>query len=155
MKRNLFFGIFPILCCISCFPSVGVFEKNVTIPEQKWESNFNPAISFDIEDTAGLYNIYLVLRHSDAYNFNNIWIKGTVQQPGDTATHSAQYDLPLATNNKWLGSAMDDIYENRILLQAQTKFKKPGTYHFTISQVMREDPLLHVLNVGLRVEKAK
>ena len=32
-------------------------------------------------------------------------------------------------------------------------FRKKGTYTFTISQIMREDPLEHVLNVGLRIEK--
>jgi gliding motility-associated lipoprotein GldH len=49
---------------------------------------------------------------------------------------------------------MDDIYEHRILIQKQTRFTKPGDYHFRFEQVMREDPLEHVLNVGLRIEKA-
>jgi gliding motility-associated lipoprotein GldH len=67
-----------------------------------------------------------------------------------------QYDLPLASNEKgWLGSAMDDIYEQRVLIQPQTKFKKPGDYHFTLQEIMREDPLKHVLNVGIRVEKVR
>ncbi|HMH22619.1 MAG TPA: gliding motility lipoprotein GldH, partial [Puia sp.] len=100
--------------------------------------------------------IYLVLRHSDAYNYNNIWVKGTVQEPGDTVLKSQRYDLVLATNEKgWLGSGMDDIYEHRVLVQPGTKFRKPGTYSFMLEQVMREDPLKHVLNVGVRVEKAQ
>jgi len=95
-----------------------------------------------------------VVRHSDAYNFNNMWVKATVQQPGDSA-RSQRFNLLLATNEKgWMGSAMDDIYEQRVLIQPQTKFLKPGDYHFTLEQVMREDPLLHVLSMGIRVEKA-
>ena len=143
----------------ACFSlPTDVFEKNVTIPGQQWESSFKPKVEFIIkeQDTASLYNIYLVLRHSDAYNYNNLWVKGTVLEPGDTAPKSQRYDLTLATNEKgWLGSGMDDIYEHRILVQPQTKFKKPGTYSFTIEQVMREDPLKHILNAGVRVEKAK
>jgi len=50
---------------------------------------------------------------------------------------------------------MDDIYEHRVLIQPETKFTKPGTYSFTLEQIMRDDPLQHVLNVGVRVEKAK
>jgi gliding motility-associated lipoprotein GldH len=135
-----------------------VFEKDVALPGQQWESRFKPTIDFTIQeqDTAYRYNIYLVLRHSDAYNYNNIWIKGTVREPGDTAARSERYDLMLATNDKgWLGSGMDDIYEHRIQIQQQTKFKKPGTYSFMLEQIMREDPLKHVLNVGVRVEKVK
>jgi gliding motility-associated lipoprotein GldH len=141
----------------ACSIPSDVFEKDVALPQQQWESNFRPTISFDIsrEDTANLYNVYLVLRHTDAYNYNNIWIRGSVRQPGDTAVRSQRYDLSLADNEKgWTGSGMDDIYEHRIEIQHLTKFDHPGTYSFTLEQVMREDPLKHVLNVGVRIEKA-
>ena len=51
---------------------------------------------------------------------------------------------------------MDDIYEHRIPLTPvgmPFRFRKPGEYTFTIEQVMREDPLENVMNVGLRIEK--
>jgi gliding motility-associated lipoprotein GldH len=140
----------------ACSLPTGVFEKDVAIPRQQWESNFKPRIEFTVkeEDTSYLYNIYFVFRHTDAYNYNNIWIKGTVLQPGDSATRSERYDLSLATNEKgWEGTGMDDIYEHRLLIQSQTKFSRPGAYSFTVEQIMREDPLKHVLNVGIRVEK--
>jgi gliding motility-associated lipoprotein GldH len=157
--KNLQF--FLLTACIlglaSCaFPS-GVFEKNVIIPRQQWESSFRPRIDFTIaeKDTADLYNIYVVLRHTDAYDYNNIWIKGTLLSPGDTVPRAERYDLTLATNTGWTGSGMDDIYEHRVQVQQQTKFKKPGTYSMILEQVMREDPLKHVLNVGIRIEKEK
>ena len=68
-----------------------------------------------------------------------------------------RYDLVLATNEKgWLASGMDDIYEHRIPLTPSDQpyyFKKPGDYKFSVEQIMREDPLKNVLNVGLRIEK--
>jgi hypothetical protein len=66
-------------------------------------------------------------------------------------------ELPLANNEKgWLGSAMDDLYEHRVALTLDPQkfnFKKAGTYSFILEQVMREDPLLNVLNAGIRLEK--
>jgi len=47
---------------------------------------------------------------------------------------------------------MDDIYEHRIELTKPIRMKA-GIYHFKIEQIMREDPLENVMNVGLRVEK--
>jgi gliding motility-associated lipoprotein GldH len=158
-KRSLLFLL--TACSLgwsACSIPSDVFEKDVAVPGQQWENRFRPTIDFIIQpqDTAYLYNVYLVLRHTDAYNYNNIWIKGTVREPGDSTARSQRYDLLLATNDKgWLGSGMDDIYEHRIQIQQQTKFKKPGTYSFMLEQVMREDPLKHVLNVGVRVEKVK
>ncbi len=126
------------------------------MPKQEWQNDFKPQIDFNIEDTASLYDIYLVLRHSDAYDYNNIWIKATVLQPGDSKPRSQQYDVTLATNNRgWLGTGMDDVYEQRILIQPQTKFARPGDYRFTLEQIMRENPLLHVLSAGLRIEKIR
>ena len=149
-----------LVCCslllVSCLPTLDVFEKDIIIPKQQWQSNFKPQIDFNIVDTTSLYNIYLVLRHADAYNYNNIWIKASVQQPGDATAKSEQYNVTLATNQKgWLGNGIDDIYEQRVLIQPQTKFAKVGDYHFTLEQIMREDPLLHVLSAGLRIEKIK
>jgi len=158
LKNLLFLLAACSLQLAACTLPSDVFEKDVVVPGQQWESSFKPRIEFTIkeQDTSYLYNIYLVLRHSDAYNYNNIWIQGTVREPGDTSAKSQRYDLTLATNDKgWLGSGMDDIYEHRVLIQPETKFTKPGTYSFTLEQIMREDPLRHVLNVGVRVEKAK
>ena len=51
---------------------------------------------------------------------------------------------------------MDDIFEHRIrITQTPFRFQKAGEYQFRLQQIMREDPLQHVLNVGLRVEKSK
>ena len=157
--KNLF-ALLLILCScewMACSPPSGFFEKDIVIPGQQWASSFRPTIAFDIQpaDTNYRYNIYLVLRHTDAYNYNNIWIRGTVREPGDTAARSGRYDLRLADNDKgWLGSGMDDIFEHRIKIQEETKFSRPGTYSLTLEQIMREDPLKHVLNVGVRIEKA-
>ncbi|HZG25874.1 MAG TPA: gliding motility lipoprotein GldH [Chitinophagaceae bacterium] len=135
---------------------IDVFEKNVAIKNHEWASIVKPTISFNIEDTTSLYNIFIVLRHSDAYDFSNIWIRCTVLQPGISTPRSQQYNLVLATNEKgWLGTGMDDIFETRIPIQTNTKFTRVGNYRFILEQIMREDPLQHVLNVGLRIEKTK
>ena len=70
---------------------------------------------------------------------------------------SARFDLLLANNeNGWLAGGMDDIYEHRIALTPADQnfyFSKKGDYTFTVEQIMREDPLKNVLNIGLRIEK--
>jgi gliding motility-associated lipoprotein GldH len=150
MNRYL---LISLLFLASCGP-INVFEKNVAIPNHEWESGFKPVITFDITDTAARYNIFLVVRHQNAYGYNNIWIRGTVQEPGDTTVKSQQFDLKLANDEKgWLGTGMDDIFEHRVLIQEKTRFRKPGPYRFTLEHVMREDPLRHVMNVGLRIER--
>jgi|SRR5450755_821222 gliding motility-associated lipoprotein GldH len=159
MRRYVFPSIlfFFILVTLfsACTWTTGVFEKNTIFKEHEWPSAVKPDIAFEISDTASSYNIYIVMRHTDAYNFNNIYIRATVKEPGESRAKSGDYDLQLATNGKgWIGTAMDDIYDARLLIQPKTRFRKPGIYHITLEQLMREDPLKSVLSAGLRVERA-
>lgn len=140
----------------SCDWTTGAFEKNQAFNNQEWASSIKPDIAFEISDTNALYNVYIVLRHTDTYHFNNIYVRATVKGPGDSQGRTGDYDLQLATNGKgWIGTAMDDIYDARLLVQPKTRFPKAGTYHITLEQLMRENPLKSVLSAGLRVERAQ
>ena len=136
--------------------TIDVFEKDIAIPKHEWSTAFRPEISFEITDTASLYNIYIVVRHSDAYRYNNLWINLYTRIPNDTL-RKQRLDLRLATDDKgWLGSGMDDIYEHRILItNTPQQLNRKGQYTFSLENIMREEPLEHVMNVGIRVEKTK
>jgi gliding motility-associated lipoprotein GldH len=149
-----------LMCCALCLAScttMDLYEKSVSIPGHAWKSSYKPSFTFTIKDTSSAYDLFLVLRHNDKYSFNNIYINLYAQTPGSDSAQSARYDLTLGTNEKgWLATGMDDIYEHRISLTGSAQplyFNKPGDYTFTVEQIMREDPLENVLNVGLRVEK--
>jgi gliding motility-associated lipoprotein GldH len=141
---------------ISSCGTIDVFEKNVSVPNHEWSSTFKPEINFEISDTTSLYNIYVVVRHTDAYRYNNIWMNIYTQVPGDS-THRQRLDMRLATDDKgWLGSGMDDVYEHRVLItRAPQRLSKSGIYRFKLEHIMREDPLQNIMNVGIRVEKVK
>ena len=149
-------GLLVFFSFISACGTIDVFEKNVSIPNHEWHSSLKPEIAFEISDTTSLYNIYVVLRHTDAYRYKNIWMNIHTQVPGDIPLKQ-RLDLVLAADDKgWLGSGMDDIFEHRIrITSAPQKLSKPGLYRFRIEQIMREDPLQYVMNVGIRVEKVK
>ena len=154
MKRidRLFFILLFIF--VSACGKIEVFEKNVTIPGQAWKSDFRPVIEFDIHDTVSLYDIKVVIRHTDAYSYKNIWMNVKVQSPGDSGINNRMNLLLADDKQGWLGKGMDDIFENRVSLEPRARrFIKTGTYRFTLQQIMREDPLNHVMNVGIRVER--
>lgn len=131
-----------------------LYEKTVSLPDHEWKSDYKPEFDFIIKDTTSLYQAFFVIRHTEKYNYNNIWINLYSQPPGDTM-HKAQYELVLATNEKgWLASGMDDIYEQRRKLTEPVRLSA-GTYKLVLENIMREDPLKHILNVGVRIEKVK
>ena len=141
-----------VLCLASC-TTIDLYEKSVSIPHHAWSSSFKPSFTFTLKDTSASYQLFLVLRHTDKYNYNNIYINLYAKIPGQDTAIKIRRDLTLATNEKgWLGEGMDDIYEHRIRL-GDPQTLKAGVYTFSLEQIMRDDPLENVLNIGLRIEK--
>lgn len=138
---------------VSCTTS-DLYEKHVSLANHEWKNDYRPEFDFAIKDTTALYKVFFVIRHTEKYRYNNIWINLYSQPPGDTL-HKAQYEMQLATNDKgWLATGMGDIYEHRKELTRPVRLKT-GTYKLKLENIMREDPLQHVLNVGIRIEKIK
>ena len=75
-----------IAVLLSACQTIDVFEKNVSIPNHEWSSSFKPEIELEITDTTSLYNIYFVVRHTDAYRYKNLWVNVYTKMPTDSLT---------------------------------------------------------------------
>ena len=128
MKQSIVF-IVAVYFLTSC-NTLDVYEKTAAFSSHEWKSAQILPFTFTIADTSAPYNFYVVIRHEER-------------------------EFPLADNTKWLGTGMDDIIEHRITFNTLPIHLKKGNYTFSLQQIMREDPLQHVLNAGIRVEKAK
>lgn len=144
-----------MLTAVSC-RQVDLYEKNTPIPSYLWKSGYPAEGSFQVNDTLSRYKIYIVLRHLDAYNYNNIWLNVGLQPPGDSLFYQ-KTNLTLGDDaNGWEGTGMNDIWEVRKLLNGEARrFVKAGTYRYKIFQAMRDNPLTGIMSVGLRLEKVQ
>ena len=149
---NFLLAIIFCLQLSSC-KQLAVYEKDTAIPKYEWQSNFLVRGSFIISDTLSDYNLYVVLRHTDAYKYNNIWLNIGRQFPSDSFQYQ-KVNISLGEDaSGWKGSGMNDIWEVRTLLTEKPWHLKQGVYNFSVSQIMRDNPLLHIMSVGMRVEK--
>jgi hypothetical protein len=149
-------GFLAVACfCFSSCRHIDYFEKNTPIADLRWKHTEPVTGHFRIQDTATLYNVFLILRHTDSYHFNNIWVELTIGRPADTL-RTFSLDLPLGSDaDGWEGTGMNDIWEVRKKLTSiPIRFKSPGEYDYSIAHIMREDPLGGIMSAGLRVEKA-
>lgn len=151
-NRYLFLIILTCFLLGGCI-RINLYEKQVSIPSQKWSYNFTPEFNFEIKDTTSRFLMYVIIRHREMYKYNNLWLLVGSKAPGDTMKYQ-RLNLQLATADNWEGKGMDDIYEVRKLISpGQISFRKPGDYTISLSQIMRENPLPYIMNVGIRIEK--
>ncbi|MBL0881893.1 MAG: gliding motility lipoprotein GldH [Chitinophagaceae bacterium] len=154
MKNSIYIASICALLLAAC-GKVNFIEQTQRFPQQEWAASVQPTASFDIQDTSSLYHIYVVLRHTDAYRYNNIWLNVISQSPNDSPK-TQLLNIALADNTKgWLGSGMDDIYDRRARITLEPIPLRKGLYTFKLQQAMREDPLAYIMSAGMRVEKVQ
>jgi gliding motility-associated lipoprotein GldH len=136
----------------SCKP-IALYEQTKHFSSQQWKSEEKASFVFELKDTTAFYNVYIVLRHTQAYHFNNIWLNISIQ-PSSGKSQIFRTNLKLANNTQWLGSEMGDVVEHRIALFSQPVALQKGRYQFVLQHIMRENPLQGILQAGIRVEKA-
>ena len=146
--------VFVLVLITSC-KTVTLYEQNTIYPDHQWSSKTINGYQFNIEDTNTMYKVFFVIRHHNAYHYKNIWLQVNMKAPGDTLVKQAM-NLNLADDlNGWLGTGMDDIYDQRIPITPKPIKLHKGIYHFSVQHTMREDPLQNILSTGIRVEKVK
>src|SRR2546423_4521447 len=68
LKKLLLFAI--IFFLLNACSSIDVYEKTEAFSKHAWSSNDKLSFTFTVTDTTPLYNIYTVIRHTDAYHWN-------------------------------------------------------------------------------------
>ena len=155
LKITLAFS--ALLVIASCNPN-RIFEKNTDIPGNVWNKNFKPEFEFEIKDTSLLYSLSVNVRHTNFYQFSNLWVMAYTTFP-DGKTISSRVELPLADKDgKWHGDCLGDICDVNVSIQEKTLFNQVGKHKIVLEQIMRNkslniDELPGIMAIGLKVEK--
>lgn len=142
-------------CFFSCEP-IAVQEKHQGFPDHCWKRSMPITGELEISDSTAMYDVYLVLRHTDQYAFNNIYIDLRLQTKKDTLVFPQQSLLLGHDATGWEGSGMDDIWEVRKRVnRAPISFNSVGSCRYVLKNIMSQDPLCEVLSAGIRIEKCR
>ena len=155
MKEKIIYICLTInlLLTVAC-DSTKVFEQNKDITASSWA--YDGIVGFDvpITDTSSKYNVFVNVRHTNEYEYRNLWIYAHTHFPSGQKLKT-RIDLPLADKEgKWYGKGLGEIINTQILIQPKAMMTDTGTYRFELEQNMRQNPLPNIMSVGVRVEKA-
>jgi len=140
-----------ILCLSACSVNY-IFEKFEPIPKGEWYFDHAVPFEFEIEDTTQTYNLFLLIRHTTTYPYQNFWVNINTVFPNEE-NQQQNVDIPMADKTgKWYGSGFNNVKTNEVLIQPHAKMPQLGTYKLTIKQVMRYEPVVDMMDIGLRIE---
>lgn len=152
-----FFGFTIIIILFFSCDDERIYERNIDFNSPYWLISEKPEFEFEISDTAQPYNLYCNVRNSLDYPFARIFVTYYLQ---DSSTYLIEKNLigqllfDDKTGKPHGNSGLGDIYDQRIQVKKNFRFKNPGKYRIKFEQFMRTDTLSGILAVGLRVEKS-
>ena len=154
-KNRAAFILLSIFFVLSSCETKQLFEQSTIYPNHNWPAKQATKYRFNVTDTSATYKIFFVIRHHNAYHYKNIWLDFFIISPTNAITKQI-LNLNLADDARgWLGSGMDDIYDQRIPMTATPIHFNKGINEIIVQHTMREDPLENILSTGIRVEKVK
>lgn len=149
------------LIILSC-DNTHVFDSYKSVPN-KWHKDSVASFSFTAPDTTNYYNLYVNIRNTNNYKYNNLYLIVALEaSEGNTTVDTLQYKMA-APDGTLLGSGFSDVKENKLWykgFKTPFRFKNLGNYNVEIQHAMRNnaevngiEELEGVTDIGFRVEQ--
>jgi gliding motility-associated lipoprotein GldH len=152
--RLVLFLVGLIFMLISC-DSNRVYEDNVEFKDRTWKITTPAELQFEVTDTTQSYNLYLDVRNSLDYPYARLFVNYQMVDPNGTVVKNEMltenlFDIKTGEPNG--RSGLGDVYDHQFGFLTNYTFNKTGKHKVRFEQFMRQDTLLGILAVGLRVE---
>ena len=128
------------------------FKETYVVENQIWNYDNLAEFSVEIPDTNSIYNLYLKVKHSTDYPFQNLYTKIKTEFPqGQVVDEIVSLELA-GKGGIWLGNCNSKTCELIIPVRQNDYFVQSGKYLFSIEQYMRQDTLPGVYDFTFMVE---
>ena len=130
-----------------------VFQDSKVFPSYGWDKDSVVVFNYTATDTVGGYDIIIDVRNAGNYRYQNFWLFINSTSP-DLVEFRDTLECVLADNyGRWMGKGGGSLYQLPVSFMRQIKFPQTGVYTFELIQGMREDTLVGIHDIGMRVVK--
>lgn len=137
-----------VLLLIGCGPTPE-YQEEKEIDPLAWSSNEVIDFKTSITDTTFIYELQLIIEHTPAYKYQNIYLQIETLFPSQEPK-SEQLSIDLATKTgEWVGNCSGGSCKCKVFLLDNFKFPAPGNYGFNVRQFTRDESLAGI--AGLRM----
>lgn len=156
--HSILWGILGALFFASCDSTIKVSEtRNLGT---SWGQNDVVEFVIPQMDSLKKYDVFLNIRNSNEYPYNNIFIIASMNFPhGKVVTDTLEYRMA-APDGTWLGTGIGSVKESKLWYKENISFPETGNYVLRISQAVRNNgeaggvsELKGILDIGYSIEE--
>ena len=148
MKRNILILIVSLLL-VGCQGDI-VYTVFKSLPNVGWEADSSLCYQPVITDSIADYQMLITIRHTDVYPYQNLWLFVDIEQDSLLLTRDTIECYMANERGEWLGGGLT-VHELPLLYSENYQFSNSGEYQISITQGMREDTLVGIKEVGVKI----
>lgn len=128
-----------------------MFSEYRHLPLEGWSADSAIVFYAPIPDTTLSYDVLLLVRHTQQYKYQNMWLFVDEKQTSTAIVTHDTIEFYLADDRgRWLGNGYGNIREMPVLYGQNITFKT-DTIMLSVVQAMREQTLHGVSEIGLKI----
>jgi len=143
-----------IITLCACDPE-RIYESNIAISSQGWHRSEIARFTVEITDTINPCNIFINVRNNNNFQYMDLWLFVDVHSPLGFVERDTVRIILADHRGRWLGHGLGSKFNNRIFLRRNVLFPTAGTYIFEYEQAMRDELLIGIEDIGLRIERVE
>ncbi len=148
MRRNILILIVSLLL-VSCQGDI-VYTAFNTLLHAGWAADSSLCYQPTITDSVSDYQMLITIRHTDAYPYQNLWLFVDIEKDSVSLRRDTIECYMANERGEWLGGGLS-IHELPLLYSDSYQFANSGEYNISITQGMREDTLIGIKEVGVKI----
>lgn len=149
MRKATLLAVISLLL-LSCQQGV-VFTEFKALPKSGWMADSMIVFTPVLEDSMALYDMQLLVRHTDRYGYQNLWLFVDMKQDSVLVRRDTIEAMIANERGEWLGHGVSKYTLPLLYLE---HIKLHGSeYEVIVQQGMREEMLLGITDFGLKVIK--
>ena len=148
MKRNILILIVSLLL-VGCQGDI-VYTVFKSLPNVGWEADSSLCYQPVVTDSVVDYQMLITIRHTDVYPYQNLWLFVDIEQDSLLLTRDTIECYMANERGEWLGGGLT-VHELPLLYSENYQFGNSGEYQISITQGMREDTLVGIKEVGVKI----
>lgn len=136
---------------------LAIYQNRVSFAHCQWPVDAVLDFSFQISDTAQAYDIALLVKHTQDYPYQNLYITYYLEDDASHLLHKElkNYALFDVKTGKPLGRGRWKSKSHTFSVAANQHFSHPGLYTLKLEHFMRTDTLPGLQAIGIKVVPSK
>ncbi len=148
------FYAFFLLFLVSSCNNQAYFDKTKDIGNS-WKAQEKVSFVVEITDSIKAFDFYINIRNTVDYRYSNVFVFLKTNFP-DGRYSIDTINIWLADpQGNWLGKGFGKYRDNSVLFKHDGRFPMKGKYRFEFEQAMREESLVGLSALGIRIEDSR